>query len=150
MARGWLVICVLAAGTAHAEPRHTVFGELLGKGGLWGAGYEYAVTPRLSLGAVGSVYVLHGDRFMTLSPYVSLYPIGLHRHRWFIQAGPQLVRRSTPSPVPEWQGMATTAWDGELSSGYEYRNQIVVRAYAMAELGTRLAPWVGTSIGWTW
>jgi hypothetical protein len=46
--------------------------------------------------------------------------------------------------------MTTTAWDGELSSGYEYRNQIVVRAYAMAELGTRLSPWIGTSIGWTW
>lgn len=150
MVRGWIAMLALATGTARAEPRHVAYGELLGKGGLWGAGYEYAVTPRLSLGAVGSYYVLHGDRFATLSPYLQLYLAGEHHHRWFVQAGPQLVRRSTPSPVPEWQGMATTAWDGELSTGYEYRDTIVIRAYAMAAVGAHVAPWLGTSIGWSW
>ncbi len=77
-----------------------------------------------------------------------MYPAGV-RHRWFIQAGPQLVRRVTPSPVPEWDGMSETAVSGELSTGYEYRDKIVVRVYGMAAVGERLVPWLGASIGWT-
>ena len=56
MARGWLVICALAAGTAHAEPRHTVFGELLGKGGLWGHGQRELFQALFGIGkAKGSI-----------------------------------------------------------------------------------------------
>ena len=135
---------------AHAdEPRrHAVYAELFGKGGLWGFGYDAQLTRRVAIGAVASYYVLGGDRYTTLSPYVAAYPIG-ERHRWFIQLGPQFVRRSTPSPVPEWDGMSENALGGELSSGYEYRNSVLVRIYAMAAVGDRFVPWLGASLGWT-
>ena len=83
-------------------PRHAVYVELLGKGGLWGVGYDYQVKPWLALGAVGSYYVIGGDHYMTLSPYASVYPVGHGNKRWFVQVGPQMVRHETPSPVPEW------------------------------------------------
>jgi hypothetical protein len=132
-----------------AESRHAIYVELLGKGGLWGAGYDYQITRRFAVGAVGSYYVLGGDRYLTFSPYVAAYPVMRGSHRWFAQVGPQVVRRSTPSPVPEWDGMSTTAFAAEASSGYEYRRGVLVRVYAMASLGDRLVPGIGLSLGWS-
>jgi hypothetical protein len=138
----------LFARTANADDRHTFYAELFGKGGLWGFGYDLRLGKRFAVGAVASYYVLGGDRYTTLAPYVAAYPVG-ERHRWFVQAGPQFVRRVTPSPVPEWDGMSKTGVAGELSSGYEYRDHIVLRVYGMAAIGERFVPWVGASIGWT-
>lgn len=140
---------VTAVAAPAAEPRHAIYVELLGKGGVWGAGYEYRITNRFAVGTVGSYYVLGGDRYLTLAPYVAAYPVLRGAHRWFVHAGPQLVRRSTPSPVPEWDGMSTTAFAAEASSGYEYQRGVLVRVYAMASLGDRLLPGVGLSLGWS-
>jgi len=137
---------------AHAEPAdrpHAVYVELLGKGGLWGLGYDWQPTPRVAIGAVASFYQLDGDRFTTLAPYVAVYPLLHGRHRAFVQGGPDVVRRATPSPGPEWQGMATTAYSGEVSVGYEYRTAVLVRAYAIVGIGERVAPSIGASLGWT-
>jgi hypothetical protein len=126
-----------------------VFLELLGKGGLWGAGYEWR-TGRFSVGGVGSYYVLGGDRFTTLSPYVGVVPVAGDHLSWFVHLGPQLVHRSTPSPGPEWKGMTTTGFDAELSTGVEYRwSQLSIRGYALAAVGSHFAPGVGVSIGWS-
>lgn len=140
--------CV-AAGAAMAEPRHAVYVDLLGKGGLYGIGYERQWTHRFALGAVASYYLLGGDHFSTVSPYGAAYPWRHGPHRWFAQAGPQLIRRATPSPGPEWHGLTSTSWSVELSSGYEYRRGVLARIYAMASKGTRFAPWLGASIGWS-
>jgi len=144
-----VIALALACSTAAAEPRHAIYGELFGKGGLWGAGYDFQLTPRFAVGTVASYYVLAGDHYLTVAPYVAAYPLLRGRHRWFLQAGPQIVRRATPSPVPEWDGMSTTAVGGELSSGYEFRSRVLVRAYGMASVGDRLAPWFGVSFGWS-
>ncbi len=138
-----------AAVTPTAEPRHALFVELLGKGGLWGAGYEYQFAHRFAAGGVASYYVLGGDRYLTFSPYLAAYPVIHDAHRWFVQLGPQVVRRTTPSPVPEWNGMSSTAFAGELSSGYEYRRGVLLRVYAMAAVGDRFTPGVGVSLGWS-
>ena len=141
---------VEAARTAPAErPRHAIYVELLGKGGLWGVGYDYQVKPWLAVGAAASYYQITGDRYMTLSPYAAIYPVGHGNKRWFVQVGPQMVRHKTPSPVPEWMGMTTNGFAGELSSGFEYRNHVLVRAYAMVSIGEHVVPWMGVSIGWS-
>jgi len=59
------------------------------------------------------------------------------------------VRRTTPSPVPEWDGMSTTRLGAELCAGYEYRRSVLFRAYAMASQGDHLVPWLGVSLGLT-
>jgi hypothetical protein len=138
-----------AAPTAADAPRHAVYLDILGKGGLWGLGYEWHLRPRLAFGAVGSLYTLGGDQFLSLSPYVAGYPLLGRNHGWFIHLGPQVVRRSTPSPGPEWPGMTTTGFDAELSTGYEYRARVLLRAYVMAAAGAHLVPWLGASVGWT-
>lgn len=143
------MLCLVAA-TARAEPHHAAYVEALGKGGLWGAGYEYQPFHRVAFGAVASYYQLGGDRYLTLSPYVTAYPVIRAAHRWFAQVGPQLVRRTTPSPVPEWDGMTTNSFAAEISSGYEYRNGFLLRIYAMAAVGDRFAPGLGLSLGWSW
>jgi hypothetical protein len=150
MVRALLFAIVLgAAAPATAEPSHVVYLDVLGKGGMWGLGYEWQATPRFALGGVASFYVLDGDRFATASPYVAAFPIVAGRHRWFVHAGPQLVHRTTPSPGPEWPGMSTTGFAAELSSGYEYHSTIDLRVYAMGSVGEHVVPWLGASIGWT-
>jgi hypothetical protein len=140
--------CALAQ-PVFAEPRHAVYVDLLGKGGLYGVGYDLQLTHRFAVGAVASYYVLGGDHFSTASPYLAAYPWRHDRHSWFVQGGPQLVRRATPSPGPEWTGMSTTSFTAEVSTGYEYRHGVLVRAYVMASLGARFAPWLGVSVGWS-
>lgn len=59
--------------TKAAEPapaQHLFYVEALGKGGLYGLGYEHALTSRLSLGGAGSFAVVSDQQVLTLSPYV--------------------------------------------------------------------------------
>lgn len=135
---------------SRAEPRHVVYLEAFGKGGLWGLGYAFTLDRRLAVGAVASSHPLDGQRVTSLAPYVALYPLATRRHRWFIDAGPQLVRLSTPSPVPEWSGTVEHGIGGQLSTGYEYRRGVLLRAFAMVGAGKGgVAPWFGVDVGWT-
>jgi hypothetical protein len=129
--------------------RHAIYIDVLGKAGLWGAGYDWQFRHRFAVGAAASYYSFDGDHVTTLAPYVAAYPLERGHHRGFVQLGPTAVRRTTPSPVPEWSGMTTTRIDAELCAGYEYRNRVLVRVYAMASEGDHLAPWLGASFGWT-
>ncbi len=137
------------AGASPVGRRNAAYVELLGKGGAWGLGYQRHVRDWLGVGAVASYLPIDGQRLMVLAPYVALYPVGRGRHRWFVDAGPQVVRLATPSPVPEWDGTSSTGVAAHLSSGYEYRGRLLVRAYVMGVAGRQGAsPWGGVSIGW--
>ena len=147
-----VVALMLDVADASAEPAvsHAAYVELFGKGGLWGVGYDAQFHEHLAVGAAASFYVIDGQRVFSVSPYLAAYPLGEGRHRWFLHAGPQLVRVSTPSPVPEWDGTSSTGIGGELSSGYEYRHGLLVRVFAMGTIGKGgLAPWLGVSLGWS-
>lgn len=145
-------VCVAATSVAHADPErtvpHAIYVEALGKGGLWGLGYGHELSPRWALGAVASAWTLDGQRVYSASPFVTLYPLGTARHRVFVDAGPQVVRVSTPSPVPEWMGTSSTGVGGQLSLGYERRGPLLVRVFAMSAIGHNgVAPWVGVDMG---
>jgi hypothetical protein len=141
------------AGALHATApdgaRHAIYFDVLGKAGLWGAGYDWQFLHHFAIGAAASYYSFDGDRVTTLAPYVAAYPLEHGHHRGFVQLGPSMIRRTTPSPVPEWDGMTTTKLDAELCAGYEYRNRMLIRGYIMASQGDHLVPWLGGSFGWT-
>lgn len=155
-----LVTSCLLGTDARAEPTvvrksaqrrrpHAVYLELLGKGGLWGVGYDLQLGGRFGVGGTVSYTVLDDQRLFTVSPYLAAYPLGGRRHRWFVHAGPQLVHLSTPSPVPEWSGTSSTGVGVEVSTGYEYRARLLVRTFVMGVAGQGgVAPWLGVSIGW--
>lgn len=127
--------------------RHTIYVELLGKGGLWGLGYDVLVHPRLAAGATASFLAHDDERQLSLNPYLAVYPVG-ERHRWFVEAGPQLVHVTRMSPVPEWPGQRDTGVGGAAGSGYELRGRIVFRAFGMIIIGKHGAsPWLGLSLG---
>ena len=159
MPRVLLAILLLATTTSvSAEPDlhaargaadHAIYVDVLGKAGLWGVGYDWQVRHRFAIGAAASYYSFDGDHVTTLAPYLAAYPIERGHHRGFLQLGPSVVRRTTPSPVPEWSGMTTTQLAAELCAGYEYRNGVLARVYAMMSNGDHLAPWLGASFGWT-
>src|SRR5687767_5867760 len=110
---------------ASGRRRHAVYVEVLGKGGLWGAGWDAAITSRLGAGVAASFYVVDRTQVASLSPYLAAYLLGTGRHRWFVHAGPQLVKVTVSSPVPEWQGTSASGIGAELSTGYEYRDRIL-------------------------
>ena len=133
---------------APSRRQHLVYLDLFGKGGLWGVGYEWR-HGRFVAGAAASFYVLSGDRYTTLAPYVGATPIAGERDAWFVHIGPQLVRHTTISPGPEWPGMTTTGYAVEASTGYEHRfGPVAARGYVMFAVGERAVPWFGASLGW--
>lgn len=147
----FLTLGATATTSAGAEPDrpHELYLELLGKGGLWGLGYERRLTDRAAAGAVASFYLLDGDRVVVFSPYLGAELVTWGRHSWFAHAGAQLVHAWTPSPVPEWSGRSATGVGGELSTGYQYRARLTFRAYAQGVAGKGgIVPWLGASVGW--
>ena len=145
-----IALPMLSPREAAAEKRNTVYVEMLGKGGLWGAGYERLIARRFGLGLAASFYVVDDQRVSSISPYVGAFLLRGARHGWFVHAGPQLVHVAIPSPVPEWDGTSTTGLGVEVSSGWEYRHGVVVRVFGMAAIGKGgVAPWMGMSLGWS-
>lgn len=144
------VIASPAAAVAEPAGRHAIFVEGLGRGGVWGLGYGLQLNRRYGVGAVASYTPLDGQRLMSFSPYLTAYPLGGRQHRWFVDAGPQLVHLATPSPVPEWAGTSDTGLGGQLATGYEFRARVLLRAFAMVAVGSEgIAPWFGADVGWT-
>lgn len=145
-----LVVVFSSAIAAAEERRNAVYAEVLGKGGLWGIGFDHRVSRRALLGVVGSTYLIEGQGYVTLSPYLGLYVARAAHSSWFVDAGAQLAHVWTESPVPEWSPESSTGVGALLSTGYEYRGQVLFRVYIHGVLGKGGAlPWLGTSVGWT-
>ena len=90
--------------TARATPekpfsRHLIYGELLGKGGLYGVGYEYTMTPRFSVGAAASFAVLRDQQVTTVAPYLHATILQGKRNALFTEVGAILAHTHLPSPV---------------------------------------------------
>ena len=150
LATGALLLLLAPGGRASAERPNALYVELLGKGGLWGLGYDRELTPRLGIGVAASFYILDGEQLTSISPYVAVRLLGGPHHAWFAHGGPQLVHEHIRSPVPEWDGTSSTGIGAEMSSGYEYRDHVLFRAFAMITVGRgRPAPGAGVSLGWT-
>ncbi|MCC7000266.1 MAG: hypothetical protein IT370_37045 [Deltaproteobacteria bacterium] len=138
-------------GNARQARPHAVYAELLGKGGLWGLGYDFQLLRHVAIGGVASTYTVGSrEQVFTLSPYLTGYLAGAARHRWFMQLGPQIIHLRRPSPVPEWPGTSSTGLGGELSTGYEFRGSALFRVFVMGAVGKGgAAPWLGMSLGFT-
>jgi hypothetical protein len=138
-----------ADGAASSAKRHAIYAELLGKGGLYGVGYDYQVEPWLAVGTAVSYAVLDGQHVATWSPYFGFYLLGRKRHRWFAHAGPQFVYLNVPSYVPEWPGRSSLDAGAQLTTGYEYRGPLLVRFSVLGVAGRGgFVPWLGLSLGW--
>jgi len=164
IARVLLVVLPLGAASASAagpeaqttssiavplQRRHVVYVELLGKGGLYGVGYDALLRRWLGVGASLSYLRLDGQNLVTASPYLNFYPIWRGRHALLLQAGLQIVHVSAPA-VEGWHGSSTTDLGGQVSLGYEYRSPLLVRVAFVSSLGRNgWSPWGGVSLGWT-
>jgi hypothetical protein len=146
-----VVLVVFSSAIAAAEEHpNAVYAEALGKGGLWGIGFDHRVSRHALLGVVGSTYLLEGQGYVTLSPYLGLYVVRAGHSSWFVDVGAQLAHVWTDSPVPEWSADSSTGVGGLASTGYEYRSRLLLRIYIHGVLGKGGAlPWLGTSVGWT-
>ena len=146
-----MILCamLLTASSAHAERANSIYLEAFGKGGLWGLGYDHRLDQRYSLGVVGSAENLSGQKYVSMSPYVGIAIARHGRSSWFADFGAQAVYAWAASPVPEWEGDSSAGIGGTLSTGYEFRGQLMFRIYAHGVIGKGGAvPWAGTGLGW--
>lgn len=135
--------------TAEPPSRHLVYVELLGKGGLYGVGYEYAIAPWLGVGGAASYSALRDQQVYTLSPYLHITALAGRRHALFSEVGAILAHTRVPSPVMGWDGYSDTGSGGFLAVGWEYRRRhVVVRTSGAVVAGEGgLGPMLGFAIG---
>ena len=158
--RGLVLGSVLvAATTAHAdeavhatsdEPsKHLVYAELLGKGGLYGVGYEYAIAPWLGFGGAVSYSQIRDQQVFTASPYLHFTIVAGRRHALFTEIGGIVAHSRVPSPVMSWDGVSDTGGGGYLGLGWEYRRRhVVLRTSGAIVAGEGgVAPMLGFAIG---
>lgn len=141
---------VRATGELAAPPSKNLFYvELGGKAGLYGVGYERALTGRLSLGAAGSFVSLSDQQVLTLSPYLHAPLVQGTRNALFAELGATFVRSKISSPVDDWDGMTDSGGGGFASLGWERTGRhLVFRAAASIVVGEGgVAPWIGFAIG---
>jgi hypothetical protein len=133
---------------AAEESKHLVYGEVLGKAGLYGVGYEHTLNGRLSLGAAASYAMINDQQVATIAPYLHVRILG-HRNRLFGEVGGVLARSHLPSPVMGWDGMTESGIGALTSIGWERRTEhLVLRVSASVVLGTGgIAPMLGFMIG---
>ena len=159
----WIVVSCLLAGPAlahaddgiakTAEPnssgKNLIYVEALGKGGLYGVGYERVLTERLSLGAAGSFAMLSDQQVITVAPYVHGTLVQGRRNALFTEVGAVLAHSHLPSPVAGWDGMSETGGGGFASLGWEYaRHHLVLRVSGSLVAGEGgLAPMFGFALG---
>jgi len=135
--------------TSEPQSRHLVYVELLGKGGLYSVGYEYAIAPWLGFGGAASYAELRDQQLFTASSYLHVSVLRGRRHAMFSEVGAIFAHSRVPSPVMNWDGVSDSGGGGFLSLGWEYhRKHLVLRtsgALAVGEGG--VAPMLGFAIG---
>jgi hypothetical protein len=150
MRRVVVLFAVASPAIARADASiHTVYAEALGKAGPYGLGYEFAITPRLALGAAGSYAVLADQQLTTIAPYVHADLVRGDRHSLYGDIGFVVVHSKLRSPVPEWDGMSEAGAGGEATLGWEWRPwRLVVRTSLGVAIGEGgVAPFLGFAIG---
>lgn len=150
----WLLaalgLLVFESVTAAAPLRRAVYAEALGRGGLYGIGYEQELVPGVVLGAVASYYALRGDHVATLAGYLGGPLLTRGQGSWFLHGGSTVTLLRTPSPVAAWSGRTELGVSATLVSGYERRAPLLVRVYAACSAGVGgFAPWAGLTLGWS-
>ncbi len=141
----------ISASTSVESPpsKHLVYFEALGKGGLYGVGYEYSVTPWLGIGGAASYSNIRDEQLFTFSPYVHVTALQGKRHALFGEFGAIFAHSRLPSPVMNWDGMSDTGGGGFATVGWEYRRgHFVFRTSGGVAVGEGgAAPMLGISIG---
>lgn len=148
MLRGIIAALLLCAAPAAADD-HLVYVEALGKAGPYGVGYEYRLSPWLSVGAAGSYAVISEQHLAAFAPYAHVRIAGGTRHSLFTEVGAVLAHSKIPSPVDDWQGMSEFGAGGFASLGWQFAfDRFVLRASGSlmaGEGGTGMT--VGFAIG---
>ncbi|MEO8843047.1 MAG: hypothetical protein ABI591_12720 [Kofleriaceae bacterium] len=142
------ILCCLLGWCSQARA-DVIYGELLGKAGQYGVGYEHPITERLSLGGAGSIAILRGQQIYTATPYVHADLITRGANGMFLELGAVIAHSRIPSPVTNWSGTSETGGGGFLSLGYQRTEHwLVMRAALSVVVGEGgAAPAVGFAFG---
>ena len=158
--RGTIVVCLcVLSATSHADDgitatadppsQHLFYVELLGKGGMYGVGYEYAINRWLGVCGAASFTAHRDQQVYTASPYLHFTVLAGTRHALFSEVGAIFAHSRIPSPVMDWDGVTDSGGGGFASLGWEYkRRHLVLRTSGSIVAGEGgVAPMLGFAIG---
>jgi len=111
--------------STRVEQRIAIYGELLGKGVVYGIGMDVNVTKWLGFGGAFSYYSIDDFKAGLFAPYVAFYAGG-YSSAFVAHVGPEILFANTGS-FSVWGGEGTMVV-GQASVGYEYRNGFLFRA----------------------
>jgi len=122
--------------------------ELLGKNGLYGLGYDRALSDRLGVGGAVAWFTVESEEVLSIAPYANFYPLAGSRWALALQAGAQVVHVKVPSRIVGWSGTSATGLAGQVSAGFEYRSAVLCRFLVSGVFGRGGArPWAGLALG---
>ena len=133
--------------TARAD---VIYGELLGKAGEYGVGYEHPITDTTLARRrrLGRDPARPADRHgRAVRPREICSKRGANG--MFLELGAVLAHSRIPSPVMDWSGTSDTGGGGFLSLGYQRTEHwLVMRVAASAVVGEGgVAPAIGFAFG---
>jgi hypothetical protein len=136
--------------TDRLDRPHALYVEILGKGGVYTVGYDYALTDSFGVGGGASYLFIDGEHLLTLAPYVNVYPIAGGWGAFVVQTGLLFVHVAVPSTVRGFSGTSSTGLAGQVSAGYELRGAILFRFLLTGTVGSAgFRPWAGIGLGWS-
>jgi len=122
-----------------------IYGDLLGKGLLYGVGMDFNFNKWIGLGATVSYYSIGDLRAGVAAPYLALYAGGF-KNAFLTQLGPVVMFGKEGSWWIFDEG--GTMGLGQVSLGYEYRDGFLFRAMMTFFFNDKeIAPWPGLTFG---
>ena len=111
--------------STRVEQNLAFYGELLGKGIIYGVGMDYNFNKWIGLGGVFSYFSVDSLEGGVIAPYVAFYAGG-YKSTFVAHVGPQLNFGSSGGWWI-WEGDESVMVKGQTSVGYEYRNGFLFR-----------------------
>lgn len=124
-----------------------IYGELLGKGLLYGVGFDINFNKWIGVGGCFSYYKLFDLQAGIVAPYVNFYPVGGIKHSMIIQGGAEIVFASDTSEEFGAWGSGVGAV-GLVGMGWEFRYGFMIRIMMngfFSQYG--FLPWPGITLG---
>ncbi len=129
---------------------NAVFVELLGKGFIYGVGYDHAIFKWLGVGGSFSYFKLGDVSTVFFNPYTNFYPVGGQRSSLLMQLGASFAYFGHRHDyfLGVWDEDEGFDFSGTFGIGYEYRRAFLFRVMLYGLFSEEgVYPWLGLTFG---
>ena len=129
---------------------NAVYVELLGRGFIYGVGYDHTLFKWLGLGGSFSYFKLGEVSTVFINPYANFYPVGGQRNSLLMQLGTSFAYFGHRHDffMPVWDQDEGFDFSASIGIGYEYRRAFLFRVMLYGLFSEEgIYPWLGFTFG---